>query len=78
MYFQMHIEPGKNIAQCKCHFNAFTSLYEHPLFDVPAIRSQEELHRLNETGPVYFCGSYFRYGFHEDAYMSAVELCSKL
>ncbi|HTF05582.1 MAG TPA: FAD-dependent oxidoreductase [Bacteroidia bacterium] len=52
--------------------------YEHPLFDVPAIRAQEELHRLNETGPVYFCGSYFRYGFHEDAYMSAVELCSKL
>jgi len=52
--------------------------YEHPLFDVAAIRAQEELHRLNETGPVYFCGSYFRYGFHEDAYMSAVELCSKL
>lgn len=49
--------------------------YEHPLFDVPAIRAQEELHRLNETGPLYFCGSYFKYGFHEDAYKSAVELC---
>lgn len=52
--------------------------YTHPLFDVPAMQAQDELPRLNETGPVYFCGSYFRYGFHEDAYMSAVELCSKL
>lgn len=49
--------------------------YEHPLFDVPAIRAQEELHRLNESGPLYFCGSYFKYGFHEDAYKSAVDLC---
>jgi uncharacterized protein len=52
--------------------------YEHPLFDVPAIDAQSELHKLNETGPVYFCGSYFKYGFHEDAFASAVELCSKL
>lgn len=49
--------------------------YEHPLFDVPAMQAQEELYKLNETGPIYFCGSYFRYGFHEDAYKSAVDLC---
>ncbi len=52
--------------------------YEHPLFDVPAIKAQAELHKLNETGPVYFCGSYFKYGFHEDAFASAVGLCSQL
>ena len=49
--------------------------YEHPLFDVPAINAQAELHQLNQTGPVYFCGSYFKYGFHEDAFTSAVDLC---
>ena len=49
--------------------------YEHPLFDVPAMQAQEELYKLNETGPVYYCGSYFKYGFHEDAYKSAVEVC---
>jgi predicted NAD/FAD-binding protein len=49
--------------------------YTHPLFDVPAINAQKELSTLNATGPVYFCGSYFRYGFHEDAFMSAVQLC---
>ena len=52
--------------------------YEHPLFDVPAINAQAELHKLNETGPIYFCGSYFKYGFHEDAFASAVQLCSHL
>lgn len=52
--------------------------YEHPLFTVDAIKAQKELPRLNENGPVYFCGSYFRYGFHEDALMSSVELCARL
>jgi uncharacterized protein len=52
--------------------------YEHPLFDVAAMQAQQELHTLNASGPLYFCGSYFKYGFHEDAYKSAVELCSHL
>ncbi len=52
--------------------------YTHPLFDVPAINAQKELPKLNETGPVYFCGSYFRYGFHEDALQSSVQLCEAI
>src|SRR5471030_1856248 len=52
--------------------------YEHPLFDVAAINAQNELYKINETGPIYFCGSYFKYGFHEDAFASAVQLCSQL
>lgn len=52
--------------------------YEHPLFDVAAIQAQRELYKLNEKGPVYFCGSYFNYGFHEDAYASAVDLCEHI
>jgi predicted NAD/FAD-binding protein len=49
--------------------------YEHPLFNDQAIRAQRQLPRLNErrTG-VYLCGSYFRYGFHEDALSSALQL----
>lgn len=49
--------------------------YTHPLFDLKAMEAQKELPLLNERGPLYFCGSYFRYGFHEDALMSAVQLC---
>jgi predicted NAD/FAD-binding protein len=52
--------------------------YEHPLFDIPAMQAQAELHKLNQNGPLYYCGSYFKYGFHEDAYASAVNLCKTL
>ncbi len=52
--------------------------YEHPLFDIHTARAQPELPTLNEKGPVYFCGSYFKYGFHEDALASAVNLCERL
>jgi len=52
--------------------------YAHPLFDVAAICAQDELHKLNQDGPIYYCGSYFKYGFHEDAFASAVKLCSQL
>ncbi|HSZ85711.1 MAG TPA: FAD-dependent oxidoreductase [Puia sp.] len=52
--------------------------YEHPLFDVAAAMAQKELYTLNEQGILYYCGSYFKYGFHEDAYASAVSLCEIL
>ncbi|MGH8230403.1 MAG: NAD(P)/FAD-dependent oxidoreductase [Steroidobacteraceae bacterium] len=49
--------------------------YEHPLFNDAAIEAQARLPQLNQrrTG-VYLCGSYFRYGFHEDALTSALQL----
>ncbi|MEX0332476.1 MAG: NAD(P)/FAD-dependent oxidoreductase [Puniceicoccaceae bacterium] len=44
--------------------------FDHPIFDKPAVQAQEKLPRLNEAGKLYYCGSYFRYGFHEDGLMS--------
>lgn len=53
--------------------------YEHPLFSLDAIRAQQELPKLNtRMNQVFFCGSYFRYGFHEDAFTSALDLCRRL
>jgi predicted NAD/FAD-binding protein len=52
--------------------------YDHPLFDIATNKVQPELQKLNVGGPLYFCGSYFKYGFHEDAFASAVELCKGL
>ena len=54
--------------------------YEHPLFSLGATRSQRELPKLNKrmNTNVFFCGSYFRYGFHEDAFTSALVLCRVL
>jgi uncharacterized protein len=56
--------------------------YTHPLFSLGAVRAQRELPKLNEQArgrtETYFAGSYFRYGFHEDAFMSAVQLSELL
>ena len=42
------------------------------------MKAQESLQDLNETGPVYYCGSYFGYGFHEDALTSGINAAEKL
>ena len=47
--------------------------YKHPLFDQKAIDAQKVIHKLSESGGVFFAGSYFRYGFHEDALLSSLE-----
>jgi predicted NAD/FAD-binding protein len=53
--------------------------YEHPLFGLGAVRAQLDLPKLNERmNNVFFCGSYFRHGFHEDAFTSALNLCRTL
>jgi len=59
-----------------------TIAYEHPLFDLGARSAQAELPSLNSSAKgrtdTYFAGSYFRHGFHEDAFMSAVQLSEQL
>ncbi len=54
-------------------------VYQHPVFDRAAVRAQGRLAELNRGTPkLYFCGSYFRYGFHEDALLSSVNLCEEI
>jgi len=52
--------------------------YEHPIFTPATAMAQRDLSLLNRNGLTYFCGSYFRFGFHEDAFTSAVNLCERL
>ncbi len=47
--------------------------YTHPLYTVDGQEAQLRLSELNRNGVTYFCGAYFRYGFHEDGLMSGVE-----
>ncbi len=55
-----------------------TIKYDHPIFTVAGFDAQQKLPELNVDGPIYFCGSYFRNGFHEDALFSAVKLAEVL
>jgi predicted NAD/FAD-binding protein len=55
--------------------------YEHPVFTLSALKAQKQLPWLNHQDPdqrLYFCGSYFRYGFHEDAYGSGIAAAASL
>jgi predicted NAD/FAD-binding protein len=46
--------------------------YQHPQYTFASLATQSELPRLNGQQHSWFCGSYFGYGFHEDAVRSAV------
>jgi uncharacterized protein len=55
--------------------------YEHPLFTLGAIRAQKELPQLNRLSPqqtTYFAGAWFKYGFHEDGFTSALQCARAL
>jgi predicted NAD/FAD-binding protein len=53
-------------------------IYEHPVFDQAAMEAQTRLPRLQGRGGVWLCGSYWGYGFHEDALRSAVDVAEAL
>jgi predicted NAD/FAD-binding protein len=50
--------------------------YEHPLFNRAAIAAQKSLpalNRLSADQTTFFAGAWFKYGFHEDGFTSALE-----
>jgi predicted NAD/FAD-binding protein len=49
-------------------------VYHHPTYSRETLAAQRELPTLNGRRRTWFCGSYFGYGFHEDAVRSAIEL----
>jgi predicted NAD/FAD-binding protein len=52
--------------------------YMHPVFDNEAMTAQHHLGQLQGQNRTWFAGSYFGYGFHEDALTSAVSIAKKL
>jgi uncharacterized protein len=57
------LQPGAEIA-------AFD--YMHPMFDQRALAAQRDLWSLQGRRNTWFCGSYFGFGFHEDALQSGL------
>lgn len=52
--------------------------YAHPVFDQAAVAAQSELPHIQGADRIWYCGSYHRYGFHEDAFSSAVRVAEQL
>jgi uncharacterized protein len=45
--------------------------YQHPVFTLQALAAQARHRELNGANRSYFCGAYWRNGFHEDGVVSA-------
>jgi predicted NAD/FAD-binding protein len=46
--------------------------YDHPLFTPKGVAAQARQHELNGPLNTYYCGAYWRNGFHEDGVVSAL------
>lgn len=49
-------------------------VYQHPVFDVAAMDAQAKFQSVQGVNNLWFCGSYFGYGFHEDGLKSSADL----
>ena len=49
--------------------------YEHPLFTSESIKAQARKNEISGVNNTYYCGAYWRNGFHEDGVVSALDVC---
>jgi uncharacterized protein len=52
--------------------------YEHPMFDVRAVKAQKRLWELQGVRRTWFCGAYFGFGFHEDGLQAGLAVAEQL
>ncbi len=48
------------------------TVYEHPVFTPEGVSAQARQGEINGVRRTYYCGAYWRYGFHEDGVVSAL------
>jgi predicted NAD/FAD-binding protein len=48
--------------------------YSHPVFTLDGMAAQERWHDINGVNHTWFCGAYWRNGFHEDGVVSALRV----
>ena len=46
--------------------------YQHPVYTLAGLAAQARHSQMNGDQRTYFCGAYWRYGFHEDGVVSAL------
>ena len=70
--FCVSLNSGDLIDQSKVikHLN-----YEHPLFTLSSVDAQGRKHEISGKNNTYYCGAYWRNGFHEDGVISALDVC---
>ena len=52
--------------------------YSHPVFDGPAVAAQGRRDEINGVRHTWYCGAWWRYGFHEDGCQSGEAVAAGL
>ena len=53
-------------------------VYAHPQFSTAAYQAQKRWHEINGTHNTWYCGAYWRNGFHEDGHVSGLRVVKHL
>ena len=52
--------------------------YAHPMYTPTAVRAQTEHATISGVRNTYYCGAYWRYGFHEDGVVSGLKAAAQI
>jgi len=55
-----------------------TIQYQHPFFDISALKAQKRWEEISGIDHVHYCGAYWKWGFHEDGLWSAIRVVENL
>lgn len=56
----------------------YRTTYRHPLYTGEAVTAQSRLDEISGVRNTFYCGAYWRYGFHEDGVVSAIAVAERL
>ena len=53
-------------------------IIKHPIFNLETIQAQKELIKIQGKNKIWFAGSYFGYGHHEDGIQSSISIANMM
>jgi predicted NAD/FAD-binding protein len=69
------LNPGR---EPRSEFIHDTHVFSHPVFTQETYLAQEKIPSIQGKNRYWFCGAYQRYGFHEDGFLSAVNIVKSM
>ena len=73
--FCVSLNAGERIDPAKI---LYRTTYQHPLYTGEAVAAQSRVDEISGVRQTFYCGAYWRYGFHEDGVVSAIAVADKL
>lgn len=55
----------------------YRTTYHHPVYTAATAAAQRRIDEISGVRNTYYCGAYWRYGFHEDGVLSALAIARK-